>query len=219
MIPPTTRPIPIDTDLEVLVGLTCNFALTTNGLFLNLDQSFGIFYKPHPLIELVRDFCANNRRYRTVDAPTYEFFYHFEQQVKKLKIETMHRGEKDKKLIMSGLVNETARDKMLKFNNRDNSTEDEMSVAVYLVAVLRAEAPESPTCGNQGQEPATLLPNVCTWDRTNAEVHAKVEQGIDSVHDQDSNQETSRQVRTDQEQGRGTPGIQEYNTRRIWNYV
>lgn len=129
---PGNRATPIGTGLEVMSGLVANFIRTNNkALYLNLDQSFGVFYKAQPLLDLIRDFTDSNRSFGSIDSPAPELYYALEKYIKKLRLRTTHRGERNKTFLAWGLCKETATDKVIRFTAKDASTEEEMTVAEY----------------------------------------------------------------------------------------
>lgn len=131
LIAPKSASTPIGLGLDVMQGLQASFNLTHHGLFLNLDQSFTVFYKPQRLIDLVNDFCNDNRRYGSLSNPTPELYHNLHKYVNKLKVKTTHRGEKDRVFVSQGLITESANQKMIAFRERDSSNEEEISVADY----------------------------------------------------------------------------------------
>ncbi|OQS54083.1 AGO2 [Ecytonucleospora hepatopenaei] len=131
MISPASRPMPIGIGLDVLSGLQVSFNLTHQGLFLNLDQSFGVFYKPQTLISLIDEFCREERRFGTIENPTPELFHALNKYVSKLKVRTIHRNDKNKTYTSLGLTEESALHKIVSIKAQDASNEEDLTVAEY----------------------------------------------------------------------------------------
>lgn len=98
MFSPQSRAFDFGSGLEVLPGLSSSIKLSRDGLYLNLDAIFGIFYKPISLLELVVVMARNGDqwgRYQSLDPLEDDlgqnFFSNFEKFVKNLKVVTTHR--------------------------------------------------------------------------------------------------------------------------------
>lgn len=104
---PKSRPFDLGSGLEIIPGLTSSMKINRDGLYLNLDAAFGVFYKNLPLIDLLVDVSRSNRRGPALDPLRDDmganFYYDFEKLIKNLKIQTVHR-EKNSSFKVSGLL-------------------------------------------------------------------------------------------------------------------
>lgn len=114
MFSPRSRTFDLGSGLEVLPGLASSIKLCRDGLYLNLDTIFGVFYKPIPLLELVTVLAKNSDqwgRYQSLDPLRDDlgqnFFNDFEKFVKNLKVVTTHR-EHNSSFRISGVLCQSA---------------------------------------------------------------------------------------------------------------
>jgi len=128
LVSPNSRPIELGSGLQVIPGLSASFCASSDGFYLNLDQSFGVFYKAQTLLDFVRDLLGSNRRYGTMDRLSPEMLTVLDRYVKKLKLRTTHRGEKNRSFIAAGLCKETAASQMIEFTGEEKKT---ISVSEY----------------------------------------------------------------------------------------
>ncbi len=128
MIMPMSKPYPLEMGLQIIPGLISNFMFNIDGLYLNLDTIFGVFYKPQPLIDFCEEMLRTSQRYGDLNSGfSPEMCSHMERMIKKLKLRTTHRGERNKTFTAFGLTTgETALTKMIEFEDKTR-----MSVADY----------------------------------------------------------------------------------------
>lgn len=108
------RPVDLGAGLEVISGLASTFRLCSMGLYLNLDATFGVFYKEMPVIDLLVDFAQNHdqrgrgpRMDPLRDDMGANFYYDFERLIKSLQVSTTHR-EKPSVFKVSGILVKSA---------------------------------------------------------------------------------------------------------------
>lgn len=105
---PKSRPFDLGAGLEIIPGLTSSMKINRDGLYLNLDAAFGVFYKSLKLIDLLVEVARDsNRRGPSMDPLRDDmganFYYDFEKLIKNLKIQTIHR-EKNSSFKVSGIL-------------------------------------------------------------------------------------------------------------------
>lgn len=107
---PKSRTLDLGGGLEVLPGLASSIKLSKDGLYLNLDAVFGVFYKPIPLLELVVTMakeCSQWGRYQSPDPLRDDlgqsFFNNLEKFIKNVKVVTTHR-ERNSTFRISGIL-------------------------------------------------------------------------------------------------------------------
>lgn len=107
-----SRPFDLGCGLEVIPGLSSSIKLNKDGIYLNLDATFGVFYRAMPLVDLLVDLSrSESQRGRFLD-PLRDnmganFYYNFEKLIKNLQVMTIHR-EKNFSSKISGLTAQPA---------------------------------------------------------------------------------------------------------------
>ncbi|ELA42106.1 uncharacterized protein VICG_00747 [Vittaforma corneae ATCC 50505] len=105
-----SRPFDLGCGLEIIPGLSSSIRLSRGGVYLNIDATFGVFYRAIPLIDLFVDLARSRdkRERRHVLDPLRDdmgasFYYDFERLIKNLQVVTTHR-ERNFSFKVSGLL-------------------------------------------------------------------------------------------------------------------
>lgn len=107
-----SKPFDLGCGLEVITGLTSSIKLNKQGVYLNLDTAFGVFYKRMPLLDFLAEFA------RTKDSRGHggdplrdnmgtQFYNDFERLIKGVQVETVHR-EKNSSFRVFGIHQQAA---------------------------------------------------------------------------------------------------------------
>ncbi|ORD95729.1 AGO2 [Hepatospora eriocheir] len=131
VIAPGSKGTPIAPGREIISGLSHSFMYDISGkLFMNVQPVFDVYYKPQPLIEMIREFQVfRSQAYgHSIDRITNQLMTELQRLLKGLRLRTIHRDNKNRTFVCREIIEEDAMQKMIEFEDPDTPP---MCVADY----------------------------------------------------------------------------------------